>query len=63
MSELSERELLDVMGFIVDAVAQETQKTGRAEIGIYLIGLVLAECYGRESEKASCSEVSSHRDI
>ncbi|MCK6263774.1 hypothetical protein KP803_10870 [Vibrio sp. ZSDE26] len=44
MSDLQESELLEVMAFIIDSVAQETQSSGRAEMGLYLISLVIAEC-------------------
>lgn len=43
MSSLPEMELLEVMAFIIDSVAHETQHTSRADIGIYLLSLVLKE--------------------
>ncbi|MBN3495724.1 hypothetical protein [Vibrio neptunius] len=54
MSDRPDNELLEVMAFIIDSVAQETRKAGRAEVGMYLLSLVLAE-YQR------CAEDERHR--
>ncbi|HAS6200282.1 TPA: hypothetical protein RQK29_002323 [Vibrio vulnificus] len=43
MSSLQDNHLVEVMSFIIDSVAMEAKATGRAEIGIYLMSLVLAE--------------------
>lgn len=43
MSSLQDKHLVEVMSFIIDSVAVETKATSRAEIGIYLMSLVLTE--------------------
>ena len=43
MSSLQDNHLVEVMSFIIDSVAVETKVTGRAEIGIYLMSLVLTQ--------------------
>ncbi|MCG9785428.1 hypothetical protein L1D52_24270 [Vibrio brasiliensis] len=61
MSDKPDNELLEVMAFIIDSVAQETQKTGRAEMGMYLLSLVLAD-YQRSEEDEAQRENSSWRE-
>lgn len=60
MSEQPDSELLEVMAFIIDSVAQETQKTGRAEVGMYLLSLVFAEYQRSEEEEAQRENSSDH---
>ncbi|HAS6394514.1 TPA: hypothetical protein I7264_03420 [Vibrio parahaemolyticus] len=43
MPSLQDNHLVEVMSFIIDSVAVETKATSRAEIGIYLMSLVLTE--------------------
>lgn len=61
MSDKPDSELLEVMAFIIDSAAQETQKTGRAEMGMYLLSLVLAD-YQRSEEDEAQRENSSWRE-
>lgn len=62
MSEQPDSELLEVMAFIIDSAAQETRKTGRAEVGMYLLSLVLAEYRRCEEEEAHRLENAAHHD-
>ncbi|WP_394246034.1 hypothetical protein [Vibrio profundi] len=51
MSSLEDNHLVEVMSFIIDSVAVETKATGRAEIGIYLMSLVLTEYQNDASQE------------
>ncbi|MGD8231346.1 hypothetical protein [Vibrio sp. TRT 1302] len=51
MSSLQDNHLVEVMSFIIDSVAVETKTTGRAEIGIYLMSLVLTEYQNDASQE------------
>ena len=62
MSDKPDSELLEVMAFIIDSAAQETQKTGRAEMGMYLLSLVLADYQRSEEDEAQRENSSCHED-
>ncbi|MCG9647960.1 hypothetical protein [Vibrio brasiliensis] len=62
MSDKPDNELLEVMAFIIDSAAQETQKTGRAEMGMYLLSLVLADYQRSEEDEAQRENSSCHDD-
>lgn len=62
MSDKPDSELLEVMAFIIDSAAQETQKTGRAEMGMYLLSLVLADYQRSEEDEAQRENPSCHED-
>ncbi|MFM2607259.1 hypothetical protein AAFX30_06445 [Vibrio chagasii] len=51
MSSLQDNHLVEVMSFIIDSVAVETKATGRAEIGIYLMSLVLTEYQNDDNQE------------
>lgn len=60
MSDKPDNELLEVMAFIIDSAAQETQKTGRAEMGMYLLSLVLADYQRSEEDEAQRENSFDH---
>lgn len=61
MSDRPDNELLEVMAFIIDSAAQETQKADRAEVGMYLLSLVLAEYQRCEQEEGERLESAAYQ--